>query len=279
MLMEEQRSGIGFNDYDDDDGMDESWAEASAAADKRKEKAMEKRVEAAYDAAVKGYDTRIASKRSMSAAARSPGKSTSSKYQFVGVVNDGQGVKKTKPAEVTWYARKKPRNSKWNVRLVHVNRDAVLRELFIKGKVDVYGKYVNEGLASNQSTAFAAADSSKKDVLEEEELGIKPLVKAKYAIKERSWKNINNFSLRRMFTTPSGSFWRERRISPGIYTDGTTIYESVYRYRDGKNGMKPLAKMSRFLESPSALGLGVEEKMSIVARLKNGDPPDVVVEK
>ena len=281
-LMEERRSGIGFHDYEDDDGPDDTWAEASAAADERRERAMEKRVEAAHDVSVKAYDARVASKRSMNAAAKPPETAASScKYQFVGVVNDGRGVKKTDPGDVTWYARKKPRNAKWSVRLVHVNRDAVLRELFVKGKVDVYGKYINDGLASDRSAAFAAAETAGEDAAaEEEHAGVQPSVRAKYFLKERSlWKNLNNFSPRRMFSTPSGSFWRERRITPGIYTDGTTVYESVYRYRDGKNGMKPVAKMSMFLESPRALGLGAEEKMDIVARLKNGDPPDVVVEK
>lgn len=279
VLMEERRRGIGFGDDDDADagGGEGGWADASAAADRRQEKARERRVEAAYDAAVQGHDVRTASQRSLRAASRSPATSgaTSGKYQFVGVVQDGKVGQKAEPAGVTWYARNKPRQSKWNVRLVHVNRDAVLRELFVKGKVDVYGKYVNEGLAATQSAAFAAADAAGAD---EEQLGLKPVVKAHYAVKERSWKNLYNFSPRRMFTTPSGAFWRERRLSPGLYTDGTTVYESVYRYRDGKNGMKPLAKMSRFLESPSALGLGVEEKMNIVARLRDGDAPDVVVE-
>ena len=81
-----------------------------------------------------------------------------------------------------------------------------------------------------------------------------------------------------MFTTPSGSFWRERRINPGLYTDGNTVYESVYRYRNGKNGMKPVAKLSNYLSSPST-GSGIEEKLRAVERLKGGDAPDVVVEK
>ena len=240
--MEERRSGIGFHDYEDDDGPDDTWAEASAAADERREKAMEKWVEAAHDVAVKACNARVASKRSMNAAAKPPETATSScKYQFVGVVNDGRGVKKTDPGDVTWYTRKKPRNAKWRVRLVHVNCDAVLRELFVMGNVDVYGKYINNGLASDRSAAFAAAETAgEDDAAEEEHAGVKPSVRAKYFLKERSlWKNLNNFSPRRMFSTPSGSFWRERRITPGIYTDGTTVYESVYRYRDGMNGMKP----------------------------------------
>lgn len=275
ILMDEQRRGIGL-DYDDDDDIESgsggSWAEESAAADERKKKAMEKRVEAAYDSAVKGYDERVASKRGASAATTAA--ASSGNYQFVGVVNDGKGEGKKNSGGVTWYARKKPKNSKWNVRLVHVNRDAVLRDLFVKGKVDVYGKYVNEGL---DKAAFAAAETSGEDVGEEKEApGMKPLVKGQYTVKERSWKTLWNFSPKRMFTTSSGSFWRERRINPGLYTDGTTVYESVYRYRDGKNGMKPVAKLSNFLASP---GLGYEDKMRVVERLKGGDEPDVVDRK
>ena len=264
-LMEEQRRGmLDFDDGQAEAGNGAGWAEASAAADERKKKAMEERVEAAFDAAVKEYDERIAAKKRVSHASSSSGK-----YQFVGVVNNGTG--NTKNNAVTWFARKKPKNSKWNVRLVHVNRDAVLRDLFVKGKVDIYGKYVNEGL---DKAAFEAADKSGEAI--DERVAMKPCVKAQYSIKERSWKTLWNFSPKRMLTLPSGSFWRERRIDSGLYTDGTTVYEAVYRYRDGKNGMKPVTKLSNFLSSP---GLGNEEKMRIVERLKGGDAPDVVVEK
>ncbi|KAL9189757.1 hypothetical protein ACHAXT_009432 [Thalassiosira profunda] len=264
-LLDEQRRGVEFDDGGAESGSG-GWAAASAAADERRKKAAEKRVEAAHDAAVGKYDARVAAEAVPAASA------SSSKYQFVGVVNDGTTGKK---GDVTWYARKKPRTSKWSVRLVHVNRDAVLRDLFVKGKVDVYGKYVNEGL---DKAAFAAAETSGEDVDTEEgeTPGMKPLVKGQYAVKERSWKTLWNFSPKRMFTAPSGSFWRERRINPGLYTDGTTVYETVYRYRDGKNGMKPVAKLSNFLSSP---GMGYEEKMRVVERLKGGDEPDVVIEK
>ncbi len=45
--------------------------------------------------------------------------------------------------------------------------------------------------------------------------------------------------------------------------------------------MKPVAKLERFLSNTGtgAGGLGVEEKMRLVERLKGGDVPDVVVEK
>ena len=266
VILDEERRGL----LQDDDSVSSggSWAEASAAADEKKKKAIEKRVEAAHDAAVSGYDRRVAAKKGAAAAKAA----STSQYQFVGVVNDGKGSK----GKVTWYARKKPTNSKWSVRLVHVNRDAVLRDLFVKGKVDIFGKYTNEGL---DKAAFAAADNggdAVTDADENQQPGMKPLVKGNYYVKQRSWKNLWNFSPKRMFTSPSGSFWRERRISPGLYTDGTKVYESVYRYRDGKNGLKPVAKLSDFLASP---GLGYEEKMKVVQRLKGGDEPDLVVEK
>lgn len=264
-LAEEQRKGIlDFDDGQVESGDGSGWAEASAAADERKKKVMEERVEAAFDAAVKEYDERMAARKKIL-----PASSSSGKYQFVGVVNNG--TRNARNNAVTWFARKKPKRSKWNVRLVHVNRDAVLRELFVRGKVDVYGKYINEGL---DKAAFEAADKSGQNV--DDRVAMKPCVKAQYLIKERSWKTLWNFSPKRMLTLPSGSFWRERRIDPGLYTDGTTVYEAVYRYRDGKNGMKPVTKLSNLLSSP---GLGNEEKLRIVERLKGGDIPDVVVEK
>ena len=269
VLMDEQRRGIVGYDDDEDDIDGGSWAEASAAADERKKKAMDKRVEVAHDTAVSSYDARVAAKKS----SPSTSATSNSKYQFVGLVNDGKDNKKgNNNNAVQWYARKKPKNSKWNVRLVHVNRDAVLRELFVKGKVDVYGKYINEGI---DKAAFEAAETSGEDT--DQQPGMKPLVKAQYTVKERSWKTLWNFSPKRMFTTSSGSFWRERRINPGLYTDGNTVYESVYRYRDGKNGLKPVAKLSNFLSSPGMTG--VEEKLKVVERLNGGDDPDIVIEK
>ncbi len=95
-----------FEDEDEDDGSSvESWAEASAAADERKKKAAERRVEAAYDAAIKGYDARVASRTTRP----SPAGASDRKYQFVGVVHGRKATKKSDG--VRWYARKKPRGS------------------------------------------------------------------------------------------------------------------------------------------------------------------------
>ena len=284
-LMEEQRRGIAIVDDEDEDTTNGSgWAEASAAADERRRKAAEARIEAAHDAAVKAYDDKL---DTTTKSRRSAVPSTNDiKFQFVGVVNDGKSNRDNmeRGGDVTWYARKRPKGSKWNVRLVHVNRDAVLRDLFVKGKVDVFGKYISEG--AKEDAAFTAADASGEDNVAMGNGGLdaigggggvtKTYVKAKYAIKERSWRTLWNFSPRRMFTTSSGSFWRERRILPGLYTDGINVYESVYRYRDGRNGMKPVAKLNKLLSSP---GIRMEEKERIVERLKVGDVPDLVVEK
>jgi hypothetical protein len=283
VLAEEQRRGIVAPTDDEDDDVDGGgWAEASAAADERRRKAAEARVEAAHDAAVKAYDERRVAATSRRGGVVAPPATTTSgddgdKLQFVGVVNDGRAAAAPRGdddddggvAPVTWYARKRPKGSRWNVRLVHVNRDAVLRDLFVGGKVDVYGRYANEGPPSSSGEAFAAADN-------EDAASARPSVTARYAIRERSWRTLWNFSPRRMLSAPSGSFWRERRVTPGLYTDGSTVYESVYRYRDGRNGMKPVAKLGTFL---SSTGIGQEEKMRIVERLKGGDEPDLVVEK
>ena len=293
-LLEEQRRGIVTQADDDvDDGAGAGgggggWAEASAAADERRRKASEARIEVAYDAAVASYDERIAA--SVASKSSSTIADRGGRLQFVGVVNDGSappprggrdGDDGAGGGAVTWYARRRPRGSKWNVRLVHVNRDAVLRDLFVGGKVDLYGKYVNESPTTTPSSggeaeaAFAAADASSSSSSGVEDAP-RPHVKGHYAIRERSWRTMWNFSPRRMITTSSGSFWRERRLTPGLYTDGSTVYESVYRFRDGKNGMKPIAKLGNFLSSPA---IGQEEKMRIVERLKEGDEPDLVVEK
>lgn len=283
VLADERRRGVvDFGlDLDDDDDDDETggWAEASAAADERRRKAAERRLEGAYDAAVGEFDERVAvaaAARKSQQPAAAVAKSSGSGYQFVGVVNDGRGGGgKRDRSDVTWYARRKPGKSRWNVRLVHVNRDAVLRDLFVKGKVDLYGKYVNEGL-DEEAAAFAAADGSSPSGEDPDPPGMRPLIAGRYAVRERTWRTLWNFSPVRMLASPSGSFWRERRIEPGLYTDGDAVYESVYRYRDGRNGMKPVAKLSSFLSSNT---LGYEEKMRVAERLKGGDGPDVVVEK
>jgi len=69
-------------------------------------------------------------------------------------------------------------------------------------------------------------------------------------------------------------YWRERRLRPGLYTDGNTVYEASYRYRDGRNGMRRLSTFDRYLASPA---IDESKKDKIKQRLK-ADTPDVVLE-
>lgn len=88
-------------------------------------------------------------------------------------------------------------------------------------------------------------------------------------------RNLWNFSPKHFFTDSSGAFWRERRLPDGLYTDGRIVYESSYRYTDGKNGMKPISKLDALLRSKAIKG---SIKSKLLNRLQN-DAPDVVVEE
>lgn len=70
-------------------------------------------------------------------------------------------------------------------------------------------------------------------------------------------------------------YWRERRVRPGLYTDGNMVYEASYRYRDGRNGMHRLSSLKQFMASK---GISQKQKNDIQKRLKGG-PPDVVLEE
>lgn len=203
----------------EDEYVGRGWEKRSEESEKSLAELEDKFVEKAYDSAIEGFEE------------AKPTQMKGSKYQFVGVVQPPNSEKKVK-----WYARKRPSNSKWNVRLLHVNKDVILRDMFIKGKIDVVAKYVNTG--------------KPKDELKEGEdpsAPRRPLIEPQYEIKKRSVLNLWNFSPKHFFTDSSGAFWRERRLSPGLYTDGNIVYEQKYRFSDGKNGMKPISRLDTLL--------------------------------
>jgi len=70
-------------------------------------------------------------------------------------------------------------------------------------------------------------------------------------------------------------YWRERRVRPGLYTDGQTVYEASYRYTDGRNGMYRKSTLGQFLDSPK---VPEKQKKRIVQRL-GSDAPDLVLEE
>jgi hypothetical protein len=70
-------------------------------------------------------------------------------------------------------------------------------------------------------------------------------------------------------------YWRERRLRPGLYTDGTSVYESSYRYSDGRNGMHRKSSLPQFLQSAA---VPTQQKGRIMERLEH-DTPDLVLEE
>jgi len=142
-----------------------NWASQAAATDGNLRANEARFVENAYDEALKQLDDLESQERSKArkASRSSTKKQDRNKYQFVGVINPTSDQ-----APISWYARKKPSNSNWSVRLVHVNRDAIIKDLFQRGKVDIFAKYDNTGTIDPDSK--------------------QPVVTAKYTVRERSWK-------------------------------------------------------------------------------------------
>jgi hypothetical protein len=141
----------------------DNWAEKAAASERIRRQQEEALVEAAYDQAVAGVES---VEKTLDKASKFLNQSRN-KYQFVGVINR-KAVADPKQKPITWYARKKPSSAKWSVRLVHVNQDAIIKDLFNRGKVDIFAKYKNTGNLDEETKT--------------------PIVTSKYEVRERSWK-------------------------------------------------------------------------------------------
>jgi len=241
---------------DDDDGADavevggKDWLGKTRAADEKRRNREAAVIEQGYDAAMAKYDAVAAAKSSNKA-------QNSNKYQLVGLL-DRTNAKKP----ISWHARPKPSDAKWSVRLVHVNKDAIVKDLFDRGKIDIFAKYTNTGKFQTKKEGDATKPTSV------------PIVTTKYEARERSLKNIFNFSPKHFFTDSSGAYWRERRLRPGMYTDGDSVYEASYRYRDGRNGMHKVSTLKQFLSSAA---VNSKDKDKILKKLKAA-APDVVLE-
>lgn len=70
-------------------------------------------------------------------------------------------------------------------------------------------------------------------------------------------------------------YWRERRLRPGLYTDGRNVYEASYRYTDGRNGMHRKSTLQQYLDSPKVKD---KQKKRLLDRLDK-DAPDLVLEE
>jgi len=257
-IAEERRAElVQMGEPEDPSEYGERWAELEEAREEVRRGEDEVRVEMAYDRATSRFNQALPEVSSSSGGKRGG-------YQFVGIVNSPRDVKARKQEKVTWYARPKPADSKWSLRLVHADRDAILRDMFVNNKVDVYAEYVNTGKA----VVEALPDGTQKATRQ-------PIIEGRYTVKKRSWKNLWNFNPIHVFTDSSGMYWRERRLTPGLYTDGKVVYESAYRYTDGRAGMKPVSSLDAFLKSST---IKTDTKENLLMRLKE-DSPDVVVEE
>jgi hypothetical protein len=131
----------------------DGWAQRVTIAERGRRSKEDELAEKAFDKAVSEFDKQPKKDKA---------KGSDNPYQFVGVVNK----KGDKP--ITWYARPKPSNSKWSVRLLHVNQDAIIKDLFNRGKVDIFATYRNTGKLDEETNA--------------------PIVMGSYKVRDRSWK-------------------------------------------------------------------------------------------
>ena len=141
------------------------WVGRAKAAEERRKRKEESLIETGYDAAIARYESSAAS------ASTVPKKQNPNKYQFVGLIDKSDPKKPVK-----WHARPKPSGAKWSVRLVHVNRDAIVKDLFDQGKIDIFAKYTNTGKTKTKGEGDAAKPTNI------------PIVTSKYEVRERSWK-------------------------------------------------------------------------------------------
>jgi len=289
-------------DSDGDDFTGDDWVGKIKTTEERRKRQENKLVQDAHDSAVELFDD-----KQLSSSIKKFKKENSNQYQIVGVINSSSSRNKnnkkkkgiTTTGPISWYARPKPKNAKWSIRMIHVNKDAIIKDLFDRGKIDIFAKYTNSGRTSTttdieKQRQIEAEDKEKEDTSSSSsggttqtktKEGLVPIVTTKYEARERSWKTLWNFSPKHFFTDPSGSYWRERRLhssdswwssdsfgssrsSSGgqLYTDGENVYESSYRYRDGRNGMHFVSTLSQFLVS-SNTGVTTKQKKGLLKKL------------
>jgi hypothetical protein len=117
-------------------------------------------------------------------------KLTKNKYQFVGVI-DNKNRKNSNQDQnkvITWYARPKPPQAKWSVRLVHVNQDAIIKDLFARGKIDIFAKYTNAGIPKPTTTQTTDGSDGNKPQQQQQQVSPSPVVKSRYDVRQRSWR-------------------------------------------------------------------------------------------
>jgi len=165
-----QKLAIGELSVDDDDDDDvqvevggKDWVGKTKALEERRRGKEAALIEKGYDAAMAKYDLLPKSKL--------PTKKNPNKYQMVGLVD-----KRNPKNPIQWHARPKPEGAKWSVRLVHINKDVIVKDLFDQGKIDIFAKYTNTGKMQTKGEG---------DSLQQTNM---PIVTREYEARERSWK-------------------------------------------------------------------------------------------
>lgn len=259
------------NDPDEDFFESSKWAELSKEKYDTFKQEQRARIGDAFEEGFQAEEARLMEAEQKKIARTSKSPKSNNEYQFVGVVQP-------KDKQVKWYARPKPKNSSWSVRVVNVDKAAILRDMFVRGKVDIYGEYQNKGL--DAATIASASAKTKKSSENEEEVSKVPLIQAEYTVKERSWKTLWNFSPKAFFTDRSGNYWRQRRLTPGVYTDGAKVYQTCYHYTEGRNGMRTISdNLEEYLDRNKEAFPSVSSKESLLEKVHGGeDRPDLVLE-
>lgn len=135
------------------------WEKRAEDREKFREEMDEKLVNRAVDRALSKFKSQPASSFE-----------NKNKFQFVGVIQPPGSRKKVK-----WYARKRPKYSKWNIRLLHVNKDIIVRDMFVSGEIDIFAKYVNTGKPRDELQEGEDPSAPRR-----------PLIEADYSVKKRT---------------------------------------------------------------------------------------------
>lgn len=143
----------------------QDWAHDASSQARRRQLNDERMLEEAFDKAVAPYDEQLNNIQRQQLKQKKQ-----HKYQLVGVIQPQQDSQNKNSKPIQWYARLKPANSHWSVRLIHVNQDAAVYDLFRRGRVDLLGKYDNTGI-TDETTGL-------------------PVIRSHYAVRERSWKYV-----------------------------------------------------------------------------------------
>jgi len=160
------------NDKFDVSGKD--WVGKTKTEEAKRKRRENKVVEDAYDKAITSFEQeQLLSKKIK--------KTNSNKYQYVGVVLNKDKKNKMNTSPISWYARPKPKSSKWSVRLLHVNKDVIIKDLFDQGKIDIFAKYTNNGQRKQ-------SDNDSEEGKPPKQSSQAPVVTTKYEARERSWK-------------------------------------------------------------------------------------------